>query len=53
MKKDLKDYIKCCEVCQRIKHETTKPAGLLQPLAIPYKPWIDISIDFVEGLPKS
>ena len=53
MKKDLKDYIKCCEVCQRIKHETTKPAGLLQPLAIPYKPWTDISMDFVESLPKS
>ena len=53
MKKELKDYIKSCELCQRIKHETSKPAGLLQPLEIPYTPWTSISMDFVEGLPKS
>ena len=53
MKQDLKDYIKCCGICQRIKHETSNPAGLLQPLAIPHTPWTSISMDFVEGLPKS
>uniref|UniRef100_A0A7N2KR02 Uncharacterized protein n=1 Tax=Quercus lobata TaxID=97700 RepID=A0A7N2KR02_QUELO len=53
MKKDLKEYIKGCEMCQRIKHETCKPAGLLQPLEIPHTPWSSISMDFVEGLPKS
>ena len=53
MKKDLKGYIKGCELCQRIKHETSKPAGLLQPLEIPHTPWSSISMDFMEGLPKS
>ena len=53
MKKDLKGYIKGCELCQRIKHETSKLVGLLQPLVIPYTPWSSISMDFVEGLPKS
>ena len=53
MKNAIKDHIRCCEVCQRTKSDTSKPVGLLQPLPIPDKPWLDISIDFIEGLPKS
>uniref|UniRef100_A0A2N9J8Y4 Reverse transcriptase n=1 Tax=Fagus sylvatica TaxID=28930 RepID=A0A2N9J8Y4_FAGSY len=53
MKQDIKTYIKNCDTCQRIKTETTKPAGLLQPLSIPYRPWHSISMDFIEGLPNS
>jgi len=53
MKLDVKFHIKCCETCQRIKVDTSKPVRLLQLLPIPVKPWVDISMDFVEGLPKS
>ena len=53
MKKDIKAYIKTCEVCQRIKVDTSKPIGLLQPLPILVKPWLDISMNFISSLPKS
>lgn len=53
MKTDLKKFVRDCDVCQRIKSNTSSPAGLLQPLSIPTTPWTDVSLDFVEGLPKS
>ena len=42
-----------CLICQQHNNEHVPYPGLLQPLLVPYKPWTDISLDFVEGLPKS
>jgi hypothetical protein len=40
-------------VCQENKHETVLSASLLHPLPIPSQVWLNISLDFIEGLPKS
>ena len=53
MKADIKAFVRECDVCKRIKSETSALASLLQPLEIPTTPWTDVSLDFVEGLPKS
>ncbi|KAL4010950.1 hypothetical protein IC575_027992 [Cucumis melo] len=53
MKADIKKQCEECLTCQRSKTLALSPAGLLVPLEIPQAIWSDISMDFVEGLPKS
>lgn len=51
MRKDVAEYIKKCQVCQRAKSLQTHPNGLLSPLPIPAQVWEDIAMDFITGLP--
>lgn len=51
MKKDIKERVATCSVCQRNKYETMLPLGLLQPIPIPSQAWADISMDLIVGLP--
>ena len=50
MSKEVKDFIKTCDTCQRCKSHTTSPAGLLQPLPTPEMVWEEVSTDFIESL---
>ena len=53
MQKDIKDYIKSCEICCRSKDSRHKPYGFLNPLEIPDRPWTSLSMDFITDLPSS
>ncbi len=46
-------FIKNCDICNISKSPHQLPAGLLQPLPIPQRPWSHIAIDFVTDLPAS
>ena len=49
----MKEYVKTCAVCQKNKSEHIPYPGLLQQLPVADIAWTHISMDFVEGLPKT
>ena len=53
MRKDVGSFVRACPVCNRNKTPSRPPAGLLQPLPVPHRPWSHIAMDFVTGLPQS
>uniref|UniRef100_A0A670JV70 Gypsy retrotransposon integrase-like protein 1 n=1 Tax=Podarcis muralis TaxID=64176 RepID=A0A670JV70_PODMU len=53
VREDVREYVRGCDRCQRANGERKVPAGLLEPLPTPNKPWEVVSIDFMTDLPKS
>ncbi|KAL0559002.1 hypothetical protein IC582_003591 [Cucumis melo] len=53
MKREVAEFVSRCLVCQQVKAQRQKPAGLLQPLSIPEWKWENVSMDFITGLPRT
>ena len=50
---DVRQFVSTCDFCQKNKTSNQKPAGLLQPLAIPEFRWASVSVDFITQLPET
>ena len=53
MKREIAQYIASYDVYRRVKAEHQRPAGTVQPLAIPEWKWDKISMDFITGFPRT
>jgi len=53
MHKSVQNFLRQCTVCQACKYDKSANPSLLQTLPIPQEVWVEISMDFVEGLHKS
>ena len=53
MKRDIGKFISKCINGQFVKAEQKKPSGLLQPLEVPTWKQEQVSMDFIDGLPRT
>ncbi|KAI2663045.1 Transposon Tf2-6 polyprotein [Labeo rohita] len=53
LRSDTATFVKNCVVCSTTKASRQRPAGLLQPLPVPNRPWSHIAVDFITDLPTS
>ena len=53
MYKDIEDYVKSCDICQRIKAKRHRSYGNLQSLPHAEAKWKHLTMDFITGLPGS
>ena len=47
------EYVRTCPVCQLVKSDHRKKAGVLQPIPLPERKWQQITTDLVTDLPES
>lgn len=53
LRQDFTKFIQECDTWQRNKSEHNLYPGLLRPIEIPTQIWEVVSVDFIEGLPRS
>ena len=51
--KTVREFVRNCITCQQNKSEHVLSPGMLQPLPVPKSIFSDITMDVIEGLPKS
>lgn len=51
--KEVLEYCRACEICQRDKPSNRRTPGLLSPLPIPGRPWLEVALDFMVELPPT
>ncbi|KAK3516724.1 hypothetical protein QTP70_022520, partial [Hemibagrus guttatus] len=50
---DVEQYVRACSTCVQARTSRQLPEGLLEPLPIPRRPWLHLSVDFLTDLPDS
>ena len=53
MRRDIADFVSCCLCCQQVKAEHLRPGGEFQGLPIPEWKWDRVTMDLVDGLPRT
>src|SRR5260370_39669345 len=53
MWKDILQFCRTCDICQKIKLDLGGNKGLLRPHKVPQLPWDVVSLDLITGLPRS
>jgi hypothetical protein len=53
LRQSVHEFVKQCQICLQAKPDRSAYPGKLQPLPVPHTACHTISLDFVEGLPRS
>jgi Integrase zinc binding domain len=53
MRRDVKEYVRSRDSCQRNKPRNQLPIGLLNPLEVPTRRLEQVTLDFVMELPRT
>lgn len=52
LQNEVRDYIASCAICQGVKAPRRRPYGQLQSLPVPQRPFAELTMDFITGLPE-